>query len=289
MKTQATIQKDIVFTQNLKLLTQTYEEISIMKMQKVRDSVIEVREFIDGLKDIYFDVKHSHQNQLTKAYQKSRQEEKGQAQSGNALVYISSNNKLAGNIVPNLHHQVKEKIREFKGSVFVIGQVGQEFISTDFPDRKIESYPLPASLDQLSSLKGLIETLLHFDSVSVFYGKFINLAQQKPEFTLISGDEVLAGEDPKLKQRLGAEFLFEPSLEEIARFFTLHIFASVFKQSFYESELAHLGSRITAMQSATDSIKKREKVLKAQALILRKRLSNKKQQQRMSGMGLWEK
>ena len=51
-------------------------------------------------------------------------------------------------------------------------------------------------------------------------------------------------------------YLFEPSVEEVAKYFEEQVLSSVFEQVTYESNLSKFASRMVSLYSASDNIKK---------------------------------
>ena len=60
----------------------------------------------------------------------------------------------------------------------------------------------------------------------------------------MSGDQAFGKEEKEIKDEGGIKFIFEPSLEEVFNFFDAEIVASLLQQTFHESRLAKLASRL---------------------------------------------
>jgi len=71
--------------------------------------------------------------------------------------------------------------------------------------------------------------------------------------------------------------MFEPSLEEVMRFFEHEIFGSLFDQTMRESQLSKFAARVVAMDRADQQIGLREKKTLEQKIMLMHQLSNRKQ------------
>src|SRR3989344_4940029 len=80
----------------------------------------------------------------------------------------------------------------------------------------------------------------------IFYEQFNNVISQSPIVTNISGDPL-----PWEKGGPQAKYFFEPSLEKIMEFFEKEIFASIFQQTIFESELAKFAARMVSLDFAS--------------------------------------
>jgi len=62
-------QKKVILEQlealrTIKDLAQSYEEIAIVKMQQIRDSVLKTRDFLADISDVYVDLKASYNREI---------------------------------------------------------------------------------------------------------------------------------------------------------------------------------------------------------------------------------
>ena len=51
------INEDLEALNSLKELAQSYEEIAVVRMQQIKDSVLEARDFLAPLSDVFVDLK----------------------------------------------------------------------------------------------------------------------------------------------------------------------------------------------------------------------------------------
>ncbi|OGK25201.1 hypothetical protein A3A46_01755 [Candidatus Roizmanbacteria bacterium RIFCSPLOWO2_01_FULL_37_13] len=63
MQYKKLIQSEIDFTKTFRYITQAYEEIAVMRIRKVRASVLQAREYFTKLSDVYFEVKKAFERQ----------------------------------------------------------------------------------------------------------------------------------------------------------------------------------------------------------------------------------
>ena len=58
------ILEELEALQTIKDLAQSYEEIAIVKMQQIRDSVLKTRDFLADISDVYVDLKASYNREV---------------------------------------------------------------------------------------------------------------------------------------------------------------------------------------------------------------------------------
>src|SRR5690242_1245585 len=83
----------------IKDLAESYEEIAVIRMQKIRDSVLKTRDFLAELSDIFVDLKTSYKREVEELLKKRQKGDKTihpilQKPGKMLLVYLSSNGKL---------------------------------------------------------------------------------------------------------------------------------------------------------------------------------------------------
>lgn len=120
--------------------------------------------------------------------------------------------------------------------------------------------------------------------IDVYFGKFINILRQQEAVGDISGNtsSLMALQSTKVD-----DYLFEPSIEQIINFFEIQIMSALLKQTIAESELARLGSRINAMEIATNNAQNSVRKLKKDKVMADKSYWNNKQIERLTGFTMW--
>ena len=64
MPQRKVIMEDLEALNSLKELAQSYEEIAVVRMQKIRDSVLKTRDFLARLSDVFVDLKSSYNREV---------------------------------------------------------------------------------------------------------------------------------------------------------------------------------------------------------------------------------
>ena len=173
-----------------------------------------------------------------------------------------------------------------------MGSVGRDYLIKARPQLHFTYLELPDDDAPLAHYKPLLDRLKDFDHITVSYGRFVNVVEQVPTRVSLVGSLPVASQSESGQRETQADrprdYLFEPSLPAVLTFFDTYIFAVLFQQTVNESGLAQLGSRITAMEQASQNIDERLKRLQREHLSYQRALRNQKQRERLAGMVLWK-
>lgn len=293
MQEGAKIKQEIELLLVLRMLAQAYEEISVMKMQKVRSSVLRTRDFLEGLSGIYSDVRISYRQQIESLMKQKNTKHFSSFLSfkrngKEAALFISSNAKLYGDIVQKVADLFIDSIKKQEIDIIVVGKFGREILESKKIGKPYVFFDVPDTELDINHLKPLISHIVEYEKVTVFHGKFINVINQEPVAVSISGEKPLEPfpDTPSLAE---FRFLYEPNLEKILNFFETQIFTSLLKQTFHESSLARYASRIKAMEEALGGMDGRLKHYQSREKRIKNSAMNKKQLGTIAGMRLWGK
>lgn len=292
-KSQLLEQVDLV--EALNVLAHAYEEISVIRMQKVRTSVMSTRAFLQKLAEIFYDVKSNYRREILALMQSKNRGKKHftfstiTKNSKTANVMISSNARLYGDIARKVFNLFIDEIqKDMNVDVVIVGRLGKDYYDGQEKAKKEYKYfEIPDNNPTIADLKPLVQALMVYEKVNVFYGQFTNLMTQQAMASSVSGDQPF-GQDQALQgQQEKYTFFFEPSLEKVLNFFEHQVFGSLLKQTVHESELARLASRARAMESAISNIEKEEGILLTETRRFKKRRDDKKRLEGLSGIALW--
>lgn len=275
MTTKKQNQLEIEYSETMKTVMETYQEIAASRMQHVRTSVVLSRDFLLGINTIFQQVKSSYKFISS---QKSFIKHNGKT----ILILISANTGLYGDIIKRTFDLFAEHIRKETGDIAIVGRVGLRFFQEEFPKKKFMYFELSDDKIDLEALRKIIPHLIQYEKVLVFYEQFQNIIASQPIITSISGDIL-----PWEKNSYIIKYIFEPSLEKVMAFFEQQISGSIFEQTVYESQLAKFSSRMVALDKATENIKQNLKQIMLQKERIKHQEINKEQNQRLASMRLW--
>lgn len=258
---------------SLKSLVETYEEIAAGQMQKVRTAVLTAREFLQGLAEIFGEVKsNSTPPQLGRGGQ-------------TVAVWISANAGLYGDIVSRSFELFADYLDRNPAAAVVVGRLGTKIMAERLPKTLYNYYDLEDNRVEVEDLGLVMRYLLQFRKIVVFYGQFKSLVNQVPAATSVSGDEIYQGSQGSQGKH---QYLFEPGIAEVLEFFEGQMLTTMFEQTVHESQLAKFASRLMTLDGAVENIDKKVRQLNQAGVRLKHRLDGRKQLARISGMSLWD-
>ena len=278
------IREEITSLQGVHSLVQTYEEIAAIRMQRVKASVLNNRDFLASLFEIYRHVKFSYQKELvqTKAVPAVKK-------LGTVHVLLSANTGLYGDII---HRTFDLFIKGIEGKVsdidiVVVGKVGLRMFEAVRGNLGVSSYKyfdLPDSTSDPSDFVEIVSYISEYEAVVVYHGQFESILTQKAMKEELSGDLP----ESEIPAAGGADYIFEPSLGKIVGFFESEILASIFEQSLYESSLGKYAARMINLDRAVVNIGKILDKAHQDESRSHHRSVNKKQLGLLSSMELWK-
>lgn len=290
MNTKKEILSDIERLTGLKEMVQAYEEIAATRMRRIRDSVLQTRDFLDGINQIFHQVQSSYKNEIVRLMKQKKIKDPSKVtflkRNGKTVfVLLSANTGLYGNIIKTTFDLFLESLRkETTADAVIIGRLGIGLFKEHKLSSSCTEFEFPDNDIDRELLAKIVTNLLQYEKIIVFHGLYQTMITQKPVGTTISESKITEGgavsEDIK--------YFFEPSLEKIMAFFETEIFASVFEQTLHESQLAKFSSRMVVLDQSTENIKGSIKKAYFEYNKFKHRMGNRKQLSRLSGMALWK-
>jgi ATP synthase F1 gamma subunit len=283
--------EDLDALNTIKDLAESYEEIAVIRMQKIKDSVLKTRDFLAGISDVFVDLKSSYTREVKDLMTRIKKGEKtllsGLQKNGKTLlVYLSSNGRLYGAVTQKTYHLFIQDLRKpehANSEISIIGSAGKEMFENSEDKRPFDYFEIPDTSVGVEHIKQLMQKFLQFERVYIYYGKFGNVIKQTPISTSITGEDIFETEVPATVARED-KFIFEPTLEKIFHFFETQIMANLFSQTLLENQLARHASRVNAMEEALIHIEEETKKLNQVTRRLKHLTQNKKQLETISGV-----
>jgi len=288
------ILEDLEALNTLKNLAESYEEVAVIRMQQIKNSVFNKRDFLTELSDVYVDLKSSYNREVKELLTKRKQGNKSilpmlQKNGKILLVYLASNGRLYGAVTQKtfrLFMQDFKKPEYSNADIVVIGSAGKEMLENAHISKQFEYFEIPDTGVKVDHIKNLTNKFLQYEKVYVYYGKFDNVVRQNPIASSITGEDIFETETVTQVSRED-KFIFEPILEKILHIFETEIMANLFSQTILENQLARHASRVNAMEEALVHIEEEDKRLLRLKNRLKHQIQNKKQLETISGLVLW--
>jgi F0F1-type ATP synthase gamma subunit len=279
------INKELEQLSGLKELVQVYGEVASIRMKKIREFVLNNRQFLESIHDIFKDVLSTYAKKLTMMMTTGKIP-KGEkvtflAHNGKTVaVLISANTGFYGSVVQNVFNRFVEDVRKENYEVTIVGRLGLSLYLGNEQGRPYTYFSLPDYGVDQQKLSELIRHLVQYEEIRIYYGKYLSVVTQKPDKYVISAGTKLM----QPGEASGKEYIIEPSIEKILGFFETEIFASLFDQTIRESQLAKFASRILAMDSAEVNIRKKLAEVELEKLKLEHKIINQKMLNSMSAV-----
>jgi ATP synthase F1 gamma subunit len=285
------LQEELAALNSLKDLAESYEEIAVIRMQKIKDAVLKTRDFLVDLSDVFVDLKTSYSREVQDLIARRKKGDKTilpilQKNGKKLIVYLSSNGRLYGAVTQKtfkLFIQDLKAADQAKTDIVVIGSAGKEMFENSSAHRPFDYFEIPDTTVDITHIKSLMKKFLQYDEVSVYYGKFGNVIKQSPIASSITGGDIF---ETEVQEQVPREdrFIFEPTLEKIFHFFETQIMANLFSQTLLENQLARHASRVNAMEEALLHIETESKKLNQIKVRMKHLMQNKKQLETVSGV-----
>ena len=269
-------------------MVRSFEEIAAGRIKQSRTSVLLNRTFMTEINTIFSEVIYSYKRQVESLMQekKSKKTDKFSFinKNGKTLyLLISANTGLYGTIVKRTFDLFLQKTKEKDSDIAIIGKLGlsmwenskvkRKYFYFDFPDQKVDE----------KKLDEILNFIISYEKVVIFYGEFQNLMKQNATYSDISGNTYAE----KISSQPPIKYYFEPSLVKILEFFEKQIFSSIFEQTVRESQLAKIASRLTTLDSASENIYKKLTNITSQKNRNAHYEQNKKQLETFASKVLW--
>lgn len=275
------ITKEILDLQVLETLTNAYAEISSGRMKKTRDSVVLSREFLVEIQTIFKELQASYRREFLHLAKKKGEKITFLSHNGRKVaLFLSSNTGLYGNLTKKVFRKFKSDLEKENMEATIVGKLGLSLYLETFPKGSYSYFELPDYGFDRDKMAELINHLVEYEEIHIYYGKFSTIINQDVDKIVISAESEIDKEDEKKHTK----YLFEPSLVEILTFFETEMFSSVFEQVINESQLAKFASRMIAMDEAQEKVKQNLFQAKLEKSKLLHHLNNKKQIEYLSSV-----
>ena len=265
-----------------KHLAESCAEMAVIRMRKVKDSVLKTRDFLADLSDVFVDLKSSYDRDVKELLEKRKSGNKTilpllQKNGKTLMVYLSSNGRLYGSVTQKTYKLFIEDLKKPESQnadLMIIGTAGRDMFNSSSYARPYTYFDIPDIGVEVDHIKQLMLKFLQYEKVHVYYGKFDNVINQTPIGTSITGENIFETETLKPISRED-RFIFEPVLEKIFYFFETQIIANLFSQTLLENQLARHASRVNAMEEALIHIAEESKKLNITKNLIKRKMHNK--------------
>lgn len=258
-----TIDEEIRLLGYIQSLVETYESLAALYMRRTKQSVVNSRMFYNGLQHIYEEVLQAYRSDINAFAQKKpfgkriKQLLLHPRYARSAAVLLSVNTGLYGDIVYKTLSAFVHYISSAPVDSIIVGKRGQLLFSELLPKTPYTFLDFPDNQLNAEHIVSIAELLSKYQEVRVFYGKFESFISQIPADTVLRSKQQRTdvSSEKSFVGRPAVLYLFEPSLQQVAKFFETEIFTALVEQLLYESQLAKFASRMYLLDAAAGRIK----------------------------------
>ncbi|HRI58202.1 MAG TPA: ATP synthase F1 subunit gamma [Saprospiraceae bacterium] len=258
--------KSVINTQQI---TKAMKMVSAAKLRKAQNAIVQLRPFANRLNRMLSNILSNLDGDASTSFGKAREVKHA------LIVVMTSNRGLCGafntNICKEAAALITEKYgkqrRDGKVTVLFIGKKGYDYFRRRFRDMNliadyIPVYENPAYENVSAVARQLMDEYSSgkYDAVEVVYGRFKNAATTFPtaeQWLPVPKMEVPAGAKQKK-----ADYIFEPDQQQLLENLVPTILQLTFHKSLLDTQASEHGSRMTAMDKATDNAEELLKDLK---------------------------
>lgn len=245
MRRAISIQQDLSQIHTVEDLTDIFESIASIHIAKIHNRVVDSKEFFAELWQTYSGLRIDPTQRLVNKLTKAKNNR-------DVFVAVTGEGSLSGEIDEKIITTMLEAYSSVsdKTDIVVIGSHGQNQLR----QRTIpitQAFSMPAS-DESFSVSDVIDTLEHYDHISVFYQTYESLrVQQVARIGLIAAvkslGESVEGDAEVVSSR---DYIFEPGVDEIANYLESVMMGVALIQVIMESKLSQYAARFNAMSIA---------------------------------------
>lgn len=227
-------------TESLRLVTQVYSELASNRLQQVRANIERNRKIFDELFQLYYvvNMKAAGQGIFT-----------AKGKSAAVSLLLTSNHLFYGSLETPLIKAFMLNTAKGETERVVLGKTGLEYLKGVDYREPFRGLVLEEDFPNNEELLGLAIDLARYRKVLVYYSRFKNVLTQRWHILDISS---FVPESPVSMGSISRffEYIFEPEIGEMLKFFEVQIGKILLSQAFLEAELSRTASRLVSMDEA---------------------------------------
>jgi F-type H+-transporting ATPase subunit gamma len=235
------LQKELAQIHTIEDLTQAFEGIASIHISHIRDRVVASKEFFSELWPVYSSLRLDPKERLKRV----DRAHKGR----NVLVAVTGEGKLGTEITEQIIDGVLQGYKPDNTDIIAVGSRGSGVLTQrGVPVEKTFAFP---SSDLNINVGDIIKELYEYDHIGVYYQTYESLRTQKiVRIDLVSAVRELGEGVTETEAISSQDYIFEPSINEIADYMESVMMGVAFIQIIMESKLAGYATRFNAMSRA---------------------------------------
>lgn len=284
MKRFKDLKAEFIYLNEFLTMIEAYEEISALRMRKVKKSVLKRREFMQGLNEAFAYIAYSYKV-FKKNVKKGVKPEILNTNGRTALVLLSSNTGLYGEIIRKTFDMfMTDTVNKKDADIMIAGRLGKSLYDSSGINRSYKYFEISDTGVDEAALKDIVNFVSVYSEVVVYHGVFRSILSQEPKSTHVTGEVLKITEST---EEYNVPFLFEPNIKNVAEYFEKQILSLIFEQALFESSLSKFASRMVSLDSAAANINQKITRVDFETKKAKHRAINLGIQGTLAGGGLW--
>ncbi len=240
------LKRRIKAASNVSKTTRAMQMIAVSKLKKAQDATISGRPYMEKLSSVSQNVLSKLNNDYEHEYMKKNTSNKS------LVVIISPDKGLCGGLITNLVREIVNFDNQNKNNMYLTIGKKTETTIVGLQKELVASFKFGTTLPSFDMVLPIVKIIEEYflgakvGSVKIIFSNFLSVFSQKPKIT-----NILPIEFPKLES--SSFTLFEPEPEKFLPALLKHFLEMTIYQYLLESYASEQGSRMVAMQNATDN------------------------------------
>ena len=236
------LKEELIDITTMKSITSALTETSAGRIKKIRD------QFERNVK-IYYEISHIYHLVRISAFKMKIEEkiELPKLDLKTLSVAMTSNQRFYGAVNTNVMRTFINNAQQGKTELMVIGLTGQGYMQSSGFGKQFESVTFTKDIPNIEEAKSFIEKTQNFDSVIIYYPKFVSLVNQT-----IGTSDITQAKVSDEKENQEIKILFEPELPKILEFFNRQVRSLLFLRVMLETDLSLTAARLLSMSAAEE-------------------------------------
>jgi len=278
--------KDAVsYLKNFQQITETYQEIAATRMQRVKHSVLQNREYLEETRSIYHEVVHSYKEYMTQR-KSMEQTTSSEEKKHKVCILLSANTKLYGGIIKKVFDSFYSYVKETDTDIIIAGKTGLQMYKATQNPKPYHFFDIPDDIITPEALADIIVMIKQYSEISVFHVQFEDILTQVVKKTAITPETAYKANIEE-QGSIGSLYIFEPAIETVLQYFEKEILGSLFVQTVNESNLSKFTARMITLNTTNTNIDQRIQELTQSIKLLEHSIINRKQQEQLASFSLW--
>lgn len=268
-------------------VTSTYQQVAAMRMRKIKDTVIQNRDFYNSLSEVYAETHNYYLKFVTTNTRVPKSGGHRQTNGKTVAVLLTANTGLYGNVIKDVYNLFLKEQQNAGNDAVIVGRLGRNWVQPPYSYKNVKYFDLNDGTDFIDAgIKQVFDYVSKYATVLVYHGIFKNVTQQPAQVTKVTQQLTSNRSSLEGGSNEPLSFLFEPTIDKVLEVFEKQLIYSIFDQSFYESSLAKFGSRMMSLDIASQNASKALGKLELSLIKMKHRKQNKKQIETTSGIFL---